>query len=50
MEVRAATAFGGARGGTDVPGIVDCYMEGKINIDDLITHRCPSTTSTTPST
>ena len=32
------TAFGGARGRTDVPRIVDWYMEGKINIDDLITH------------
>ncbi|MDP7392606.1 MAG: S-(hydroxymethyl)glutathione dehydrogenase/class III alcohol dehydrogenase, partial [Alphaproteobacteria bacterium] len=31
------TAFGGARGRTDVPKIVDWYMEGKINIDDLIT-------------
>ncbi len=31
-------AFGGARGRTDVPTIVDWYMEGKINIDDLITH------------
>ncbi|MBT4521956.1 MAG: S-(hydroxymethyl)glutathione dehydrogenase/class III alcohol dehydrogenase [Halieaceae bacterium] len=31
-------AFGGARGRTDVPKIVDWYMEGKINIDDLITH------------
>ena len=33
------TAFGGARGRTDVPRIVDWYMEGKINIDELITHR-----------
>lgn len=32
------SAFGGARGRTDVPRIVDWYMEGKINIDDLITH------------
>jgi S-(hydroxymethyl)glutathione dehydrogenase/alcohol dehydrogenase len=32
------TAFGGARGRTDVPRIVDWYMDGKINIDDLITH------------
>ena len=32
------TAFGGARGRTDVPKIVDWYMEKKINIDDLITH------------
>ncbi|MFQ3327713.1 MAG: S-(hydroxymethyl)glutathione dehydrogenase/alcohol dehydrogenase [Parasphingorhabdus sp.] len=35
------TAFGGARGRTDVPRIVDWYMEGKINIDDLITHKMP---------
>ena len=35
------TAFGGAKGRTDVPKIVDWYMEGKINIDDLITHRLP---------
>jgi S-(hydroxymethyl)glutathione dehydrogenase/alcohol dehydrogenase len=35
------TAFGGARGRTDVPKIVDWYMEGKINIDDLITHKLP---------
>jgi len=32
------TAFGGARGRTDVPKIVDWYMEGRLNIDDLITH------------
>jgi S-(hydroxymethyl)glutathione dehydrogenase / alcohol dehydrogenase len=32
------SAFGGARGRTDVPKIVDWYMEGKLNIDDLITH------------
>jgi S-(hydroxymethyl)glutathione dehydrogenase/alcohol dehydrogenase len=35
------TAFGGARGRTDVPRIVDWYMEGRINIDDLITHTLP---------
>jgi S-(hydroxymethyl)glutathione dehydrogenase/alcohol dehydrogenase len=35
------TAFGGARGRTDVPKIVDWYMEKKINIDDLITHTMP---------
>lgn len=35
------TAFGGARGRTDVPRIVDWYMEGKLNIDDLITHKMP---------
>lgn len=34
-------AFGGARGRTDVPQIVDWYMDGKINIDDLITHTMP---------
>ena len=33
------TAFGGAKGRTDVPKIVDWYMDGKINIDDLITHK-----------
>src|SRR5687767_5106893 len=33
------SAFGGARGRTDVPRIVDWYMEGKVHIDDLITHR-----------
>lgn len=35
------TAFGGARGRTDVPKIVDWYMDGKINIDDLITNTMP---------
>ena len=40
-RVWKGTAFGGARGRTDVPKIVDWYMEGKINIDDLITHRLP---------
>ncbi len=40
-RVWRGTAFGGARGRTDVPGIVDWYMEGKINIDDLITHVLP---------
>ncbi|HEX3884031.1 MAG TPA: S-(hydroxymethyl)glutathione dehydrogenase/class III alcohol dehydrogenase [Stellaceae bacterium] len=35
------TAFGGAKGRRDVPRIVDWYMEGKINIDDLITHTMP---------
>ncbi len=35
------TAFGGARGRTDVPRIVDWYMEGTINVDDLITHTLP---------
>lgn len=37
------TAFGGARGRTDVPKIVDWYMEGKIDIDSLITHTMPLT-------
>jgi S-(hydroxymethyl)glutathione dehydrogenase / alcohol dehydrogenase len=32
------TAFGGAKGRRDVPKIVDWYMEGRVNIDDLITH------------
>jgi len=40
-RVWKGTAFGGARGRTDVPKIVDWYMEGKINIDDLITHVVP---------
>ena len=35
------SAFGGARGRTDVPKIVDWYMDGKIYIDDLITHTMP---------
>jgi len=35
------SAFGGARGRTDVPKIVEWYMDGKINIDDLITHTMP---------
>ena len=35
------SAFGGARGRTDVPKIVDWYMDGKLNIDDLITHILP---------
>ncbi len=38
-RVWKGTAFGGARGRTDVPRIVDWYMEGKLNIDDLITHH-----------
>jgi S-(hydroxymethyl)glutathione dehydrogenase/alcohol dehydrogenase len=40
-RVWKGTAFGGARGRTDVPKIVDWYMQGKINIDDLITHTMP---------
>ncbi|HEY9725514.1 MAG TPA: S-(hydroxymethyl)glutathione dehydrogenase/class III alcohol dehydrogenase [Chroococcales cyanobacterium] len=40
-RVWMGSAFGGARGRTDVPKIVDWYMDGKINIDDLITHVMP---------
>jgi len=40
-RVWRGTAFGGARGRTDVPKIVDLYMEGKISIDPLITHTMP---------
>jgi S-(hydroxymethyl)glutathione dehydrogenase/alcohol dehydrogenase len=40
-RVWKGTAFGGARGRTDVPKIVNWYMEKKINIDDLITHTLP---------
>jgi S-(hydroxymethyl)glutathione dehydrogenase/alcohol dehydrogenase len=40
-RVWKGTAFGGARGRTDVPKIVDWYMEGKIEIDPLITHILP---------
>ncbi|MEC8054304.1 MAG: S-(hydroxymethyl)glutathione dehydrogenase/class III alcohol dehydrogenase [Pseudomonadota bacterium] len=40
-RVWRGTAFGGAKGRTDVPKIVDWYMDGKINIDDLITHTLP---------
>jgi S-(hydroxymethyl)glutathione dehydrogenase/alcohol dehydrogenase len=40
-RVWKGTAFGGARGRSDVPKIVDWYMMGKINIDDLITHVLP---------
>ncbi len=40
-RVWQGSAFGGARGRTDVPKIVDWYMEGKINIDDLVTHTMP---------
>ncbi len=38
-RVWRGTAFGGARGRTDVPKIVDWYMQGKIDIDPMITHR-----------
>ncbi|MEL6473849.1 MAG: zinc-binding dehydrogenase, partial [Pseudomonadota bacterium] len=40
-RVWRGSAFGGARGRTDVPGIVDMYMDGRINIDSLITHTMP---------
>ncbi len=40
-RVWKGTAFGGARGRTDVPSIVDWYMDKKINIDELITHVMP---------
>ncbi len=40
-RVWKGSAFGGAKGRTDVPKIVDWYMDGKINIDDLITHKMP---------
>lgn len=40
-RVWRGSAFGGARGRTDVPKIVDWYMDGRINIDDLITHTMP---------
>ncbi len=40
-RVWKGSAFGGARGRTDVPRIVDWYMEGKIDIDSLITHTMP---------
>ncbi len=40
-RVWKGTAFGGARGRTDVPKIVDWYMDGKIEIDSMITHILP---------
>ncbi|MEP7311804.1 MAG: S-(hydroxymethyl)glutathione dehydrogenase/class III alcohol dehydrogenase [Pseudomonadota bacterium] len=40
-RVWKGSAFGGARGRTDVPKIVDWYMDGKIRIDELITHKMP---------
>ncbi|WP_392536519.1 S-(hydroxymethyl)glutathione dehydrogenase/class III alcohol dehydrogenase [Legionella sp. 227] len=40
-RVWKGSAFGGARGRTDVPKIVDWYMDGKINVDDLITQVLP---------
>jgi S-(hydroxymethyl)glutathione dehydrogenase/alcohol dehydrogenase len=40
-RVWQGSAFGGARGRTDVPKIVDWYMDKKIAIDELITHKLP---------
>lgn len=40
-RVWKGSAFGGARGRTDVPKIVDWYMEGKIQVDPLVTHKLP---------
>ncbi len=40
-RVWRGSAFGGARGRTDVPKIVDWYMDGKIEIDPMITHTLP---------
>jgi S-(hydroxymethyl)glutathione dehydrogenase / alcohol dehydrogenase len=40
-RVWKGSAFGGARGRTDVPKLVDWYMDGKIDIDSLITHKLP---------
>lgn len=40
-RVWRGSAFGGARGRTDVPKIVDWYMDGKLDIDSLITHTMP---------
>ena len=40
-RVWKGSAFGGARGRTDVPKIVDWYMDGKIDIDSLVTHKLP---------
>ena len=40
-RVWKGSAFGGARGRTDVPKIVDWYMDGKIEIDPMITHTFP---------
>ena len=39
MTIGGSAAFGGARGRSDVPKIVDWYMDGKIQIDPQITHR-----------
>jgi len=40
-RVWKGSAFGGARGRTDVPKVVDWYMSGKILVDELVTHELP---------
>lgn len=40
-RVWRGSVFGGARGRTDVPRIVDWYMDGKISIDEIVTHKMP---------
>jgi len=40
-RVWRGSAFGGARGRTDVPRLVDWYMEGRLRVDELVTHRLP---------
>ncbi len=40
-RVWRGTAFGGVRGRSELPGFVDNYMDGKINIDDMVTHTMP---------
>ena len=40
-RVWRGSAFGGARGRTDTPKVVDWYMDGKIEIDPMITHTLP---------
>ena len=37
-RVWRGTAFGGVRGRTELPGYVDKYLNGEINIDDMVTH------------
>jgi S-(hydroxymethyl)glutathione dehydrogenase/alcohol dehydrogenase len=40
-RVWKGTAFGGVKGRTQLPGMVDQYMDGRINIDDMVTHELP---------
>ena len=40
-RVWRGTAFGGVRGRSDLPGMVDCYMDGGIKVDEMITHTMP---------